>query len=160
MKYLLRGIFLTTILLSSLCGFAQDKTHSMPVQLVTYNDNINLPLSVKERGFLKEVYNNELQELILSKPQRLRDVKDILRNRVEIAIASQHEKSDYAPLLSSVPLFNNYNDQLEREKTFKKYDFNPLKYRFHFHGFGTSMYRIDNTDYIVIIKPQHRKEYH
>lgn len=160
MKYLLRGIFLTTILLSSFSGLAQAKSSPTAVELVKYNDNVNLPLSVKERGFLQEVYGDELQELILSKPQRLKDVKDILRNRVEIVLASQHEKSEYAPLLSSVPLFDNYNDQLEPDITFSKNGFNPLKYRFHFHGFGTSMYRIDKTNYVLIIKPQHRKGNH
>lgn len=156
MKYLLQGIL--TILLTTLSysGFAQYIVKPRAVKVVTYNDNVNQPLTSQEMSFLVEAYGDKLEEYILNRPQRLRDVKDIIRNRVKIELASRNEKSAYMPLLSTVPLFTNYNSALERDVNFDKIRFNPLKYQFHFHGFGTSMYRIDNTDYIVIVKPQQR----
>ncbi len=156
MKYLVRGvltIFLTTLTFS---GFAQYKVKPRVVKVVAYNDNVKQSLTTQEMDFLVEAYDDKLEEYILSRPQRLKDVKDILRNRVKIELASNNEKSPYMPLLSTVPLFTNYNSKLERDVYFDKNDFNPLKYQFHFHGFGTAMYRIDNTNYVVIIKPQQR----
>jgi len=156
MKYLVRVVL--TLFLTSLPfnGFAQSKVNPRVVKIITYNDNIKQLLTAQEMDFLVETYGDKLEENILSRPQRLKDVKDILRNRVKIELASSNEKSAYVPLLSTVPLFTNYNSKLERDVHFEKNRFNPLKYQFHFHGFGTSMYRIDNTNYVVIIKPQQR----
>lgn len=156
MKYLVRGvltIFLTTL---SFSGFAQSQVKSRVVKVMNHNDNVKQPLTSQEMDFLVEAYGDELDEYILNRPQRLKDVKDILRNRVKIELASRNEKSAYLPLLSTVALFTTYNSALKRDVNFDKNTFNPLKYQFHFHGFGTSMYRVDNTNYIVIIKPQQR----
>jgi hypothetical protein len=156
MKYLVRGvltIFLTTL---SFSGFAQSQVKSKVVKVMNHNDNVKQPLTSQEMDFLVEAYGDELDEYILNRPQRLKDVKDILRNRVKIELASRNEKSAYLPLLSTVALFTTYNSALKRDVNFDKNTFNPLKYQFHFHGFGTSMYRVDNTNYIVIIKPQQR----
>jgi len=156
MNHFSRGFLIIFLLTLTFNGFAQSKIGTRVVKPVTYNDNVNLPLSSQERDFLEEVYADKLDEYILSMPQRLRDVKDILRNRVKIEMASQNEKSAYMPLLSTVPLFDNYNKKITRDITFDKYNFNPLKYQFHFHGFGYQMFRIDNTDYVVTIRPQNR----
>ena len=156
MKYIVRVVL--TLFLTSLSfnGFAQSEVNPRVVKVVSYNDNVKQALTTQEMDFLVETYGDKLEENILSRPERLKDVKDILRNRVKIELASNNEKSAYMPLLSTVPLFKNYNSKLERDVYFDKNTFNPLKYQFHFHGFGTSMYRIDNTKYVVIIKPQQR----
>jgi hypothetical protein len=154
--YIFRGILTILFISISYQGFSQSKAYVKTVKAFTYSDNVSQPLTVKEKTQLKAVYGNQLQNLILDRPQRLKDVKDILRNRVEIGLASDNPKSQFAPLLSTVPLFNNYNTKLKRDDFFDKNNFNPLKYNFDFHGFSFSMYRIDNTDYVVMIIPQRR----
>lgn len=156
MKYLVRGVLTMFLTILSFSGFAQNTVKPRSVKVVTYNDNVKQRLTSQEMEFLREAYGDKLEEYILSRPQRLKDVKDILRNRVKIELASRNEKSAYMPLLSSVPLFTNYNSALKRDRNFDKNKFNPLTYQFHFHGFGSAMYRIDNTDFVVIIKPQQR----
>jgi len=156
MKYLLRGFLILFLTALSFSGFAQSKVNSRVVKVVSYNDNVKQPLTSQEMDFLVEAYSDKLEKYILSRPSRLKDVKDIFRNRVKIELASRNEKSAYMPLLSTVPLFTTYNSDLQQDVTFNKMKFNPFKYQFHFHAFGTSMYRIDNTDYVVIIKPQQR----
>ena len=154
--YITRGIFAILFVTVSFNGFAQTNAKSRVIKGVTYNDNVNQPLTLKEKTQLTEVYGDQLQSLILNRPQRLKDVKDILRNRVKIGLASDNEKSRFAPLLSTVPLFKNYNTKLQRDGSFDKNNFNPLKYQFDFHGFSFSMFRIDNSDYVVMIIPQRR----
>lgn len=156
MTHFLRGILTIICVTASLQGLAQNQVYAKKIALVSYNDNVNSPLNQRERQQLEEVYADQLQRMVLSKPQRLKDIKDILRNRVKISLASENPKSQFAPLLSTVPVFNAYNKAVNRDAVFDRSNFNPLKYQFNFHGFGTSMYRVDHTDYIVTIMPIRR----
>ena len=65
-------------------SFSQSNQNQKPLQHVIYNDNVVEPLTASELQFINEVYGEHAEEDILSKPQRLKDVKHILRNRVEI----------------------------------------------------------------------------
>ena len=93
---------------------------------------------------------------MLNRPQRVKDIKHILRNRVVI---QEHPGKDLSSLkpLSSVPLFTNYNKGLTRDSFFDANNFNILKYSFDFYSRSkeTGYYRIDNTNYLISIKPQH-----
>jgi len=128
-----------------------------PLELVKYNDNVKAPLSVKELALIQEVYADKSDEYILSKPQRLKDVKNILRNRVSIKEYKNKDLSHFKSL-SNVELFNNYNKNLKRDVFFNEDKFNPLKYRFDFYSRdkNTLTYRIDNTSYLVTIKSQYQ----
>jgi len=90
---------------------------------------------------------------VLDNPQRLKSIKNILRNRVQILNIIDYPK-DYE-LLSQVPLFDKYNSSLKRE-TFNKSEFNPLRYNFDFYAKQTQVFRVDNTDYYIVIKPQYQ----
>lgn len=128
-----------------------------PLKVVHYNDNVDLPLSVKERKQLEEVYGDKLNDYVLSKPQRLKDVKNLLRNRIEYKRMPNPQDQKPCPLLSEVPLFNNYVSELKRDLVFNPETFNPLKYQFNFYARGIYLYRVDNTDYFIIINSQHQK---
>jgi hypothetical protein len=73
-------------------------------------------------------------------------------SRVEIQARPLSEGANYA-LLSSVLLKNKCNGALERDtpKTFNPETFNPLKYFFEFHSDQDKIYRVDGTNYIIII---------
>lgn len=73
-------------------------------------------------------------------------------SRVEILARPQSKDENYT-LLSSVPLKNKCNGELERDspKTFNPETFNPLKYFFEFYSEQDRTYRVDGTGYIIII---------
>ena len=62
--------------------FASKTTHSQVNRLqqnqktVTYNSNIDKPLTVAERAMINEVYGSTANQNIYSKPQRLKDIKN------------------------------------------------------------------------------------
>lgn len=128
-----------------------------PLKLVTYNDNVKAPLTIKERSFIKEVYADKLEAYVLNRPQKLKDLKNLLRNRI---IIKEMPDLVYNPekykTLSSAGLFNSYNPTLEFDKTYSKDNFNVLKYNLDFFGRGSRIYRIDKTNYFIIIKSQHQ----
>lgn len=136
---------------------SQTQANQPTLPLVTYNDNVNATLTTSERQQLEEVYGDKLNAYVLSKPSRLKAIKDILRNRIEIIEISK--KSDQKPctLLSEVPLFDYYVPDLKRDVVFNKSTFNPLKYNFNFYSRGSHMYRVDNTNYFILIKSQHQR---
>jgi len=76
-------------------------------------------------------------------------------SRLEIKTRPFNEKETYA-LLSSVMLIEKYNPDLVREnaQTFDPYTFNALKYAFDYSGQSDKIYRVDHTDYIIVIHPK------
>lgn len=136
---------------------AQSKVSKQSLPLVNYNTNVNSPLSSVERQQLEEVYGNKLQEYVLSKPERLKAIKNILRNRVSIVEIANPKNQKETKLLSEVSLFDYYVSNLKRDISFNKNTFNPLKYNFDFYKKGASMYQVDNTNYFIVIKSQHQK---
>ena len=136
---------------------AQDQNNRQPLPLVNYNQNVDAPLTMAERQQLEAVYGDKLQKYVLSKPQRLKAIKNILRNRVEIKeISNPHDQKDCV-LLSEVSLFDYYVPNFKRDALFNPNTFNPLKYNFEFYSRGAHMYRVDNTNYFIIIKSQHHQ---
>jgi hypothetical protein len=86
----------------------------------------------------------------LDKPSRVNDIKHIFRNRVFIQNEDVKDISNY-PLLSSVPVFDVFNNKIIIP-FFNKDSFNPLIYNFNFNSKGRLIYRVDNTNYLIIIK--------
>ncbi len=136
---------------------AQTNNQREPLPLVKYNQNVNAALSSIERHQLEEVYGDKLQEYVLSRPNHLKAIKNILRNRVEILEFSNIQDQKECTLLSEVSLFNYYTPALKRDQIFNKSSFNPLKYNFSFYSRGAFMYRVDNTNYFILIKSQHEQ---
>ncbi|MBL7559967.1 hypothetical protein JAO71_09150 [Olleya sp. YSTF-M6] len=149
-------VFLTLlfgILMFSQQGVAQTKT-KQKTQLVKYGKNVDTPLTAKEMSMLKEVYQDKLNEYILNNKQKVKDFKHLLRNRIEIKQMPNIKDENKFTRLSSVELFDHYNLNLTRDKVFNKSTFNPLKYNLNFFIIGSSIYKIDNTNYFIVIKSQ------
>lgn len=136
---------------------AQSNNQNQPLPIVQYKANVDAPLSSFERQQLEEVYGDKLNTYVLSHPQRLKAIKNILRNRVEILEFNRPQDQKECTLLSEVSLFNQYVPELKRDVVFNKNNFNPLKYNFSFYARGASMYKVDNTNYYILIKPQHQQ---
>lgn len=133
-------------------GFSQ-KIVKQPLQLANYGPNVEAPLTAKERSQIIEVFGDQAQAMVFDRPQRVKDLKHLLRNRIEIKNVAGEFKP--CPLLSEVPLFDTYVPTLKRDLQFDPQSFNPLKYNFQFFTRAVSMYKVDGTNYYIIIKAQH-----
>jgi hypothetical protein len=125
-------------------------------KFVNYDSNVSAPLTSNELALIIEVYGDTANENVLDNPQRLTDIKNILRNRIEIKTISKSSDQKACPLLSEVPLMDYYVSNLQRDTVFNPQTFNPLKYLFQYHAYGSYLYRVDGTDYFIIVKSQHQ----
>lgn len=78
----------------------------------------------------------------------------VLTERIEFQLAEQ-DASEKFPLLSTVPLNTKVNPSIQGAN-FSNFDvntFNPLVYYLEFFSNRTQIFRIDNTGYLMIIKP-------
>lgn len=150
-------ILITSIVtLLSFSGFAQKSQPKEPLPLATYNDNLESPLTAKEKMQIEEVYGNEADKYVYKNSQRLKEIKHILRNRVVVEYYENKDLTSITPL-SEVPLLNAINKNMKRDYNFDAENFNPLKYAFHFFSSEKQIiyYRANNTQYLIKILPQY-----
>ncbi|WP_290697057.1 hypothetical protein [Lacinutrix sp.] len=156
MKFKSIYVFAFLFIISIFGSFAQS-SNKQPLKLVKYNDNVKESLTLKEKTFIQEVYGDKFDAYVMSRPQKLKDLKNLLRNRVVIKEMPDFVNySEKYKTLSSAGLFNLYNPTLEFDKAYDKDNFNVLKYNLEFFGRGSRIYRIDNTNYFIIVKSQHQ----
>jgi hypothetical protein len=105
---------------------------------------------------IQEVYGDKTQEIAQNDPERIKLLNDLLDNRIKI-IESPIVGEDKYTKLSSVPLLNKYNTNLKRDLIFDPANFNPLKYSMNFFTSEVQIYRVDNTDYLIVIQQQGSK---
>lgn len=102
---------------------------------------------------IQEVYGDKTQELVANDPDRLKALTYLLNNRIKI-VRTPIVGDDKYTKLSSLPLLNKYNPNLKRDEQFDPKNFNALKYNMNFFTTQTQVYRVDNTDYLIIIEKQ------
>ena len=150
-RFLLR-IFMPFLLFSSYDMVAQ-KAQNVQHKVVSNKSNLDSPLTAKEKNMIIEAYGIEAAEkYVFNKPQRLKDIKDILRNRVALLVLS-NKNLDKLQKLSEVPLFDSYRS-IERDVIIDKNNFNPLKYIFDFYGKENQYISVDNTQLVIFITSQ------
>ena len=78
----------------------------------------------------------------------------VMTNRIEYLVAEQDQNEKF-PLLSSIPLMTKSNPAVQGAdfENFNVNTFNPLTYNLDFFSDRTFVYRIDGTEYLMIIKP-------
>jgi hypothetical protein len=91
-----------------------------------------------------------LKKYVLDKPSRVLDIKHIFRNRIVVLNEDIKDIANY-PLLSTVSVFDVFNNLIETP-LFNKETFNPLIYNFNFNSKSRLIYRVDNTNYLIVIK--------
>ena len=146
------------VLFSYNCNSQNTKKRYFPLEVVSYDDNVNTPFTADEMLQLKEVYGASLDKEILSRPNRVLSMKNLLRNRIVIKNLPNLKDHKKYILLSKVPLFDAFVTTLERDSVFNPQEFNPLKYVFSFYSLGEHFYRVDGTDYYIYIKSQYSKK--
>jgi len=101
---------------------------------------------------IQEVYQDQADAMVFNHPsQRFNIYKDFYKNvfveyRPELATKKITSTDDLA-------LNNEYNSNLKHDSTYNSNTFNPIKYEFPFIAHTPQLFRIAQTDYIVIISP-------
>lgn len=144
------------ILIPMLCVVFSINAQSKTEIKIDYPKNVTAELTKKEKSFIKEVYKSSAKAIVFDDNQFLKDIKHLLRNRVVIYEDNNPKTQKKAKLLSEIELFNTYNKNLQRDKTFNPSTFNPLKYKLDFFAKGTYVYRVDDTNYFIQITSQYR----
>ena len=115
--------------------------------------NINNTIAQQVNSKIQEVYGDKTQQIVQNEPERIIALNDLLDNRIKIVVSPVKGEDKYTKL-SSVELLNKYNLNLKRDEGFDPNNFNALKYNMNFFNSQAVVYRVDNTDYIIVIKPQ------
>ena len=137
-------------------SYAQNPSYkNQGPQPISFKSNTKALLNNAELAKLKEVYGADLKTEILDRPARVLTIKETLRNRVIVREITDPNKQKPCPKLSEIPLFDAFVSTLKRDVVFNPKSFNPLKYDFKYHKPGFQLIRVDNTNYFIIIKPQH-----
>ena len=148
-------LVLFCVILSSV-SYAQNPSYkNQGPQPISFKSNTKASLNNAELAKLKEVYGADLKTEILDRPARVLTIKEILRNRVIVREITDPNKQKPCPKLSEIPLFDAFVSTLKRDVVFNPKSFNPLRYDFKYHKPGFQLIRVDNTNYFIIIKPQH-----
>jgi len=105
---------------------------------------------------IKEVFGTHLVEL-QKNTKHLELLNDILNNRTKVNLEPYREYEKYQKL-SEISLFNTYNPDIKVDNAFDINSFNVLKYDLPFFTRIPLKYRIDGTDYILIIIPINYEE--
>lgn len=103
---------------------------------------------------IQEVYGAKAQEFANQNPDWLKSMDDFIQNRVKVAHIVADPVNDKYPKLSELKLINKYNPDLRRDAAFDPAHFNPLKYDFVFSAKTKQVYRVDGTDYVIVVEPQ------
>lgn len=107
---------------------------------------------VQIESFIREVFKDKADELVLNSKSRRLDVITEFLNRFEVI-----ERPDFAgknfKTLSEVSLNNKYNSDLKMDLNYNPNNFNPLKYNFNMSSKEVLLYRIGNSNYIIRILP-------
>ena len=124
------------------------------VGIVEFPSEVSAPLTNSERLQLLEVFGDSFNRLVLENPTQLQNLKFLLRSRIKIISTSKVDLAE-VPKLSDLELFNHYNKDLQRPKSFDPSNFNPLIYQFQWYSPTQQIYHINNTDLLLQIIPQH-----
>tara|TARA_B100001063_G_C16727404_1_gene537252 strand:- start:334 stop:771 length:438 start_codon:yes stop_codon:yes gene_type:complete len=130
-----------------LAGFSQEKkTNSW---ITKYTKNVESPLTNVEIQKIEAAFEDKLYlNRIYSSKSLITDIKDILRNRVIIELENIKD-------ISHLPLLSSLNFKVKTKFDLK--NFNPLLYDFDFQSKTQKIFRVDDTNYIIIIKPKSLK---
>lgn len=137
MKLLLKGSL--TLFLIQFCFLSYGQTVTQQLSPEQIEDRLTY---VYGADFL-----NQNQELI-------RAYGTVINDRIEYVTTPATAGEKY-PLLSTVPLMTKLNPTIQGANfaNFNVNEFNPLAYNIEYFSDKPLVYRIDNTNYIMVIKP-------
>ena len=127
--------------------FSQSDKHNP--WIIELGESVANPLTKQEIRLIKSALSEEAYYRIINIKALEQNIKDILRNRVQI-LTKKYFPSEKFPKLSSISNSNS-------PKVFIKNKFNPFLYDFNFESFKSQIYRVDGTDYLINIIPRKLK---
>ncbi len=106
--------------------------------------------------FIAQVYVNTGRDYIKPDTRRYAYMKELFTTRIKYVKYAEGklDLDSSLPLLSSIPLYTVYQKGLSRDASFNPKTFNPFKYSFDFYSPNKQVFRVDRTDYVIIINPQ------
>lgn len=132
-----------TLFLSSLYTFSQGA------------NNLNVSKAYIEKCII-EIFQDQADELVFnSSSDRLRFLSDFMRNQVVVEYRPEYSGKDFEST-TSLNVFTKYNASLVTDEHYDQNTFNPLKYVYTINTNTPKrlMYRIGNSDHIMIINPR------
>lgn len=103
--------------------------------------------------FIREVFQEKADELVFkSSDGKLEMITDFLQNRTNIIYAPSYRDKKIKSVLD-FPLYNKYNPKLERDLKISVSTFNLLKYDFPMFPKDKTVYKLGETNYILVISP-------
>jgi hypothetical protein len=138
----MKRLLLTSLIVLSAC-------YSSNAQTTAASDQ---QINIKTKNYAEEVYKDYTA---YTSPTHLALYEENL-SRVEVKTVPASSTENYT-LLSSIDLKNKYNPQLTRDNAgnFNPSQFNALKYFFDFYPKQDKIYRVDNTQYLIVIHAKH-----
>ena len=130
-----------------------NQTKNFNSQTFDYPENCIAPFTKFEIQKIDHAFKTEQKNTLLSHPSNVLFIKDILRNRIYIYQEKIKETSNI-PLISSIS--NNKDIKLD-PINFDESKFNPFIYNINFYAKSKLIFRIDSTDYIIVIKSRFNK---
>jgi hypothetical protein len=137
MKLLLKGTL--TLLLIQFC-------------FLSYGQTVTQQLTAEEiANRVAYVHGNDF---VSNYPHLVEAYGKVMTERIEFRTMVQDQDEKY-PLLSSIPLMAKVNPSIQGAnfENFHLESFNPMVYDLEFFSDRTQILRIDNTSYIMVIKP-------
>lgn len=102
--------------------------------------------------FVREVFGTHADALVLKSSSDRKAIIENFLSRVKFVHAAGYAQKKFENL-SRIELQNKYNSGIRRDSVFDPASFNPLKYRFAMHSPHKQIYRIDGTQWLIIINP-------
>lgn len=102
---------------------------------------------------IREVFQDQADVLVFnSNSVRYSLMSNFMKNNISVDYKPEYQGKKIA-LISSLGLNNKYNSSFQVDSHYDSSIFNPLKYKFPMSPRKKTMYRLDNTDYIISIFP-------
>jgi hypothetical protein len=102
---------------------------------------------------ISEVYGDVSGSFFRGNTELYAQFQNLLQNRIRVE-QMPYENGEKFIKISSLTINNKYNNALAHAPFVNTESFNPLKYNMDFFAKTTKVYRIDNTNLIVVIDPQ------
>lgn len=136
---------LRTYLLLLIFLFVGVSCFGQPIEVAKYSkEQVN--------NFIQEVFADQSEVLVFKSTSGREALIISFFERFHI-INKPNNKGKQYPLLSSIPLLNKYNANLSRDAVVNPTTFNPLKYALPMASKKKEIFRVDGTDYLIIIEP-------
>lgn len=100
-----------------------------------------------------EIFQEKANELVFnSNSMRYSLMSNFIKNNIVVEYRPEYQGKGFEST-KSLPLNNKYNSTIQRDLSYQIGEFNPLKYAVSMSPNKKTLYRIADSDYIMIISP-------